>query len=289
MALLFAKNHNCLLKVCIANRSVFATAAGTLNVRGLAELTKLTNKTVSHLGHSTRVFQKHLLLFPRCLFQTDSSVIRGLKLHRLFSTGNELYRQTPQIKSKGKEFKNLFDLDTNVKKDVLLFSCYKADPIYTFFSWFGLIFLGIAAGIANFSWTLFGALPVETEEEKEKPWSQRLSLRNKIMRYAFVAVMVIVGLLVAGLGFMVPSRTVREIHLVAGGKKGRIVTFGPFGRNIKIERPLKEIVPLHSRTEHKTDLNMKIIGYTGFFTLDTGRGIFHEEKLYDFTVGSKNA
>ncbi|XP_033734367.1 uncharacterized protein LOC117323329 [Pecten maximus] len=287
MALLLARHHNCLLKTFIANCSLLTKTAGISSIRGL---TVASSKKISQdlCRNSTLLFKNRLLLFPRCIIQTESSAIWGLKINNFFSTGNELKRQSHKIKGKNKEFKSLFDLDTDVKNDVLLFSCHKRDAFYTFFSWFGLIFFCMAIAVGEMAWTLFGALPVETEEEKQQAWYNRFSLRNKVLRYTFMVLIVLVGFMGVALGFMVPMRTVREIYLMTGGKMGRIITFGPFGKNMTIEQPLSDIVPLHSRTEHKSNMMIKVIGYRGFFTCDIGHGIFHEEQLYDFTVGSKN-
>ncbi|XP_060073254.1 transmembrane protein 223-like [Ylistrum balloti] len=286
MALLFARNPGCLFKACIVNSKLLTKTTGISGVRGLAEA---TNKTISYNWRPILLFKRqNLLLFPRCILLSDNSAIRGLKLHRFFSTGSALNNPTHTTKSKNKTYKNLFDIDTDVQKDVLLFSCHKADAFYTFFSWFGLIFPCLAIGIGEMAWTSFGKIPNETEEEKQEAWYNRFSLRNKVLRYAFMVLIALVALSGIGLGFMVPMRAVREIHLLAGGKMGRIVTFGPFGRNRTIERPLAEILPLHSRTEHKSALMIKIEGYRFFFNCDTAKGIFHEEQLYDFTVGSKN-
>ncbi|XP_069117439.1 transmembrane protein 223-like [Argopecten irradians] len=287
MALLFSRSHNFFLKSCITNCSLLAKNTGISTIRRLTQApTKTISNDLCRNSVLSTVFKKRLLLAPKYIFQNESSVIWGLKIYRLFSTGNEY--KSPKRNTK-KEFKSLFDLDTNVQQDVLLFSCHKADAFYTFFSWFGLIFFCMAIAVGEMAWTLFGALPSETEEEKQQAWYNRFSLRNKVLRYIFMLLIVLVGMMGVALGFMVPMRAVREIHLMAGGKMGRIITFGPFGKHMTIEQPLTNIVPIHSRTEHKSNMMVKVLGYRGFFSCDVGKGIFHEKQLYDFTVGSKSS
>lgn len=90
---------------------------------------------------------------------------------------------------------------------------------------------------------------------------------------------------VFGFSMIYPQRMVREISLLRGGKDLVVQTFGPFGRIITMELPVKEVSAQWGPKQAKTVLPVKIKGKRLMFQIYTQEGQFHNRPLFDETVG----
>lgn len=174
MAIALFGKYKKLLKLVGVNRSVFTQSL----------ITKQTVSETTACGFG--ILQRQACTLHK---RTNERLSCGIREgQRGFCTS---FSPAQSSKSKAKAVENLFD--TNVKSDVLLFSCYKSDRFYVVFCWASVVWFVIICLVAEVARFTLKQLKPESDEDKEKPWYKRFNLKNPIVRNAFVVMIFLVG------------------------------------------------------------------------------------------------
>nr|CAG4649020.1 EOG090X0JX7 [Polyphemus pediculus] len=203
---------------------------------------------------------------------------------------NRICRLPPKTPSVSNNFstKPSWELDTNVIKDVILYS-HENPRFHKVLNIFALSQLFIWIYLAEFSLSLKDA-PVnkETEKIENLPWYRKINMGENKFKNGITTMCVTIGMLMLGGSWLYSLKSIRNIVLRKGGKSVTIVTYGPFNKIRYIDAPLKNVSATQSRARSPVHLPLKVKGYMGFFMVDM-KGQFKNIPLFDATVGLKRS
>jgi hypothetical protein len=83
---------------------------------------------------------------------------------------------------------------------------------------------------------------------------------------------------------MYPSRAVRSLWLLKGGKSIQLETYSVLAPQRSLTVPVDNVSCLQSRADTAAQIPMKVKDKWFFFLLDK-RGTFYNTELFDFAVG----
>ncbi|XP_041354610.1 transmembrane protein 223-like [Gigantopelta aegis] len=187
--------------------------------------------------------------------------------------------------------KRSFEVDTNVKDDVLVYS-YTSDRFYKLFTYCGVIqcltlsYLGVSA------YQLKDESKTVQQERLQSDQSGRLTWwAEKLMNVAEGKYKNGVSLLCFFIGYsfltitiIYPLRSVRSLWLLRGGNEVHIQTQSWFGKSGSLNVPLNNVSCMQAREGSASYIPMKVKGKFLFFLIDKS-GKFHNTQLFDYSIG----
>nr|CAG4643643.1 EOG090X0JX7 [Ilyocryptus agilis] len=183
--------------------------------------------------------------------------------------------------------KNPFLVDTNVAKDVVLYTNNNV-KFHKYLNIFAITQLGFWLYLAEFSMSTLRDIPVQKTEPSDEnlAWYRRINLGENKYRRGIFTLCLSVGFLLLGGSWMYSLKAVKNIVLRKGGNNVTFITHAPFNRIRYIDVPLKNVSAAQSRNAAKVQLPIKVKGYMGYFVVDV-KGEFRNPSLFDATVGLK--
>lgn len=173
--------------------------------------------------------------------------------------------------------KSVFDVDTNVKTDVLL---YRND------SWY-FIYLGFMAAAQLAMWVFFAINFVRYAQympEGEVYIFNLIPLHEKKWMYGIPFTFLCTGVGIGTAMLLFSAKNVHKIILHKGGKSVYIETFGAFGWKLSRKFQLNELTCKTSRHASKGYIPLKYKGIW-FNLLVDSEGDFPDPQLFDMTAG----
>ncbi|XP_029643081.1 transmembrane protein 223 [Octopus sinensis] len=179
-----------------------------------------------------------------------------------------------------------FEVNDRVTEDTLIYS-YKNDKFYKLLAFLGILQFFFWVHLAGFSYTTLRDVKPKEQEANENstkpPWWKRINLGENKYRNGIALLCISVGYLVLFISIIYPRRAVKQLWLLKGGRAVKIDTFGYKSHYVA---PLDSISCLQQRDSPKTQIPLKMKGKWFHFLLDK-KGVFHQEKLFDFSIGLK--
>ncbi|KAF4526236.1 hypothetical protein B566_EDAN001921 [Ephemera danica] len=211
------------------------------------------------------------------LLRTSKSKIYGANISLNCNTSTNLILPCSFLR----RLKQTFDINTNVKNDVILFK-YESPRFYKILNAFSICQFLFWSYLANFAYTTLRDAPVP--QESEVPWWRKINLgenkyRNTITIFSFG-----VGYLILVSSWIYTLKSVRFLILRKGGTSVTFVTYGPFGKNRMCTIPLRDVSCKEARQNARVQLPIKVRGHWFHYMLDM-RGEFTNAKLFDHTAG----
>jgi len=177
------------------------------------------------------------------------------------------------------KYESLFDVDTNVKEPVLLYS--NDSYVFHLLNYFIVVQLS--------GWIL-GIYCILRATEIAEPG--QLMLFNLVdpcqpkWRYGITTAFAVAGTLMTLVPFLYASKSVRQLILLPGGKAITIQTFGLlFTRNTSRTIPLSKVNCIRSRETSGNYIAVREEGKRTYFLLDKLTGKLHHPHLFDMTAG----
>nr|CAG4647575.1 EOG090X0JX7 [Megafenestra aurita] len=180
--------------------------------------------------------------------------------------------------------KNSWELDTNVTKDVVLYSHHNP-KFHRYLNLFAITQVVFWFYLAEFSMSTLRDVPVQkAEADKNLPWYRSINLGDNKYRRGITTMCIAVGVLILGGSWMFSLKSIKNIVLRKGGRDVTFITFAPFSKVRYVDAPLKNVSATQSRSRAPVQLPVKVKGYMGYFMIDM-KGEFKNSPLFDATVG----
>nr|CAG4649855.1 EOG090X0JX7 [Scapholeberis mucronata] len=180
--------------------------------------------------------------------------------------------------------KHSWEVDTNVTKDVILYS-HNNERFHRYLNLFALTQLGFWLYLAEFSLSTLRDVPVKKgDTETSLPWYRSINLGENKYRRGITTMCVAVGLLILTGSWMFSLKSIKHIVLRKGGRDVTFITYAPFNKSRYLDAPLKNVSATQSRSRALVQLPIKVKGYMGYFVIDK-KGEFKNAPLFDATVG----
>ncbi|XP_065202681.1 transmembrane protein 223 [Planococcus citri] len=176
-------------------------------------------------------------------------------------------------------YKSVFDIDTNVKTDVLL---------YRNNSWYFSI-LGYLAALQLSVWVYFAYNYIRyarliPESENEVYIFNLIPLHDTKWMYGIPFTFVCTGVGIGAAMLLFSFKNIHKIILHKGGKSVYIETFGAFGLQLRRKFQLNELTCKMSRQSSKGYVPLKYKGIWFNLLIDK-EGDFSDPHLFDMTAG----
>ncbi|GAB1609615.1 transmembrane protein 223-like [Argonauta hians] len=179
-----------------------------------------------------------------------------------------------------------FDVKSEVSEDTLIYSNDNS-RFYKLLTFFGFIQFFFWVHLATFSYSTLRDVKPQNQEVVEdvhgQPWWKKINLGENKFRNGIALLCISVGYVVMFISIIYPRRSVKQLWLLKGGRATKITTFG-YKSNFVC--PLSSISCLQQRSASTSQLPLKMKGKWFYFLMDK-KGVFHEEKLFDFCIGLK--
>ncbi|CAH1791149.1 unnamed protein product [Owenia fusiformis] len=177
-----------------------------------------------------------------------------------------------------------FEVDSNVSRDVLLFT-FRNDKHFKMMTVFGVVNFVVWTYIGIFAFRMLKDAPVTPPKKGESlPWYQRINLGSNTYRNGITLICFAMGYLILTYTMLVPMRTVQTLALLKGGKKVGLRTYGPFAKTFSFVIPIEHISAMQARTSAGRIVSLKVKNRWFFFMMDK-KGQFHNTQLFDYVVG----
>ncbi|KAK6182302.1 hypothetical protein SNE40_010015 [Patella caerulea] len=179
-----------------------------------------------------------------------------------------------------------YEINSNVPKNVLIYS-NENKTFLKFVPYFGIgqfVFWGY---LALFVYQNFKE--DKSPSKIEVPADSWISVINAFQMHYKNALSVLffsIGYIILNVSVLYPTRTVRQLWLIKGGKRVGIATYGFAKKYKSFIIPVEHINCIRARHESGVQIPMKIKGKWFYFLLDKN-GVFHNSKLFDYSVGLK--
>ncbi|XP_050434911.1 transmembrane protein 223 [Adelges cooleyi] len=209
--------------------------------------------------------------------------------NRALNTLNRIYK-TPLRASKclNKKYisnKSIFELNTNVTKDVLLFKS-SSDRTYKIISIFAVVQFGFWLTVADSYYALLNKNVNDSNENHTVWWMDKLKTKGKIVTVGIPVGCICMGAILVAICAVYTMKSVKMLVLCKGGENLNITSFGPFNKNIVTTIPLDKISCSVGRNTSNQTIPLKVKGKWFFYTLDKN-GTIYNPQLFDITAGLK--
>ncbi|XP_050542687.1 transmembrane protein 223 [Daktulosphaira vitifoliae] len=180
---------------------------------------------------------------------------------------------------------SIFDMDTNVPKDVLLFKSSN-DRTYKMISIFAVIQFGFWLTVADSYYAILNRNVNDKNETRSVVWMDKLKAKGKLVTIGIPIGCVCMGLILIAICGVYTVKSIKMLVLCKGGKHLSITSFGPFNKNIITTIPLDRVSCSIGRNASNQTIPLKVQGKWFHYTLDKNGRIYNPQ-LFDITAGLK--